>query len=286
MEYEKIDISAIEKVGVIDFSKMQKEAFIDVNEKIPYPPVALSIGTQQTGQETYPIPFGTYGNFSCIVGASKAKKTFIKSLILASYIGGKSSNYASNIKSHIVGNKFVLDFDTEQSEFHSQLVFKRIPKLVGENYDYYKPYYLRKYDFKERLQFIEYMILESEYRDNIGMVNIDGFADLVKDVNDLESCNALVQSMLKWTDISNCHLTGILHANFGSSKPTGHLGSAILKKSETVAMLNVDETDKNYTNVSFPYTRSFGIDDFKFTIDNNGLPIIEDGLPLDDGISF
>jgi hypothetical protein len=149
-----------------------------------------------------------------------------------------------------------------------------VQQITGGYYKNYKPFYLRKYGYKERVQFIEYMILESEYKNNIGFVNIDGFADLVKDVNDLESCNNLVQKLLTWTDKSQCHLTGILHANYGSSKPTGHLGSAILKKSETVCMLNVDENDRNYTNVIFPYTRSFGIDEFRFTIDGYGLPII------------
>ena len=272
---KKIDIKNMQTNGVFDFNKMHNDSFVDVNEKLPYPPVALSVGETNLGQERYPIPFGTFGNFSCIVGASKAKKTFIKSLILASFIGGKSTNYASDFKSHREKDMFILDFDTEQGKWHSQRVFRRVIDIAGGNYEMYKPFYLRRYDYKERLQFIEYCILESEYRNNIGFVNIDGFADLVKDVNDLESCNSLVQSMLKWTDISQCHLTGILHSNYDTLKPTGHLGSAILKKSETVCNLSVDENDPKYTNVTFKYTRSFPIDDFSFYIDDFGLPIVE-----------
>lgn len=271
---QKVDINNLEHI--IDFKKIQRESFIDVKEDLPYPPVALSIGETALGQNRYPIPFGTFGNFSCIVGASKSKKTFAKSLLLASFIGGGSTKYAPDFKTHRKKDMFVLDFDCEQGKWHSQRVFKRVIEIVGDGYEYYKPFYLRKYDYKERLQFIEWCIMESEYRNNIGFVNIDGYADLVNDVNDLTDCNNLVQKLLKWTDVSKCHITGILHSNYGSKKPTGHLGSAILKKSETVCNLVLNEQDFNLTDVTFPYTRSFNIEDFSFRIDNDGLPQIED----------
>lgn len=275
---DTIDVNNLDGLIDLDFNKVLKDAFIDVNLPIDKPPSAVSIGEMQLGQTIYTRDFGTYGNFSCITGASKAKKTFLKSLIVSAYIGGNSNEYAPDILGHRKTDKYVLDFDTEQSRWHSQRVFKRVGKINGENYNNYKPFYLRKYDYKERLAFIDWCIMskDSPFHGNIGFVNIDGFADLVADVNDLTSCNELVAKMLKWTDVSQCHLTGILHKNFGTSKPTGHLGSAILKKAETVCMLDVDENDKNYTNVSFPYTRGFNIEDFSFRIDEYGLPRVGD----------
>ena len=282
MDFEQIDLKQIENAGVLNFQKIHDESFVDVNEDLPKPPTALSIGDITLGNETFDRAFGTYGNFSCISGQSKAKKTFLKSLIIASYIGGNSNNYAPNIKGHRDNDKFILDFDTEQSKWHSQRVFKRVPRITnleyinGSNYEFYKPFYLRRYNYKERLQFIEWCLFESEYKDNIGFVNIDGFADLVADVNDLTSCNELTAKLLKWTDISQCHLTGILHLNPGTDKPTGHLGSSIMKKAETVCILKVDENDPKYTDVSFPLTRGFPIDEFRFRINEFGLPIIDD----------
>lgn len=263
------------KDEIIDYSKVHKTAYVDVNEPLEKPPIAISIGQVTYGQTIFDCAFGTFGNFSCITGASKAKKTFLKSLILASFIGGNSNNYAEDIKSHRTKDMYILDFDTEQGKWHSQRVFKRVIQLSGGEYPMYKPFYLRRYDYKERLQFIEWCILESEYRNNIGMVNIDGFADLVKDVNDLESCNGLVAKMLKWTDISQCHLTGILHQNYDSKKPTGHLGSAILKKSETVCMLSKNDIEPNFVDVDFPYTRGFPIEKFTFSVNDFGLPVVE-----------
>ena len=271
MALEKIKL---EDIGLVEFDgfKIQREAFVDVNEEIERPPIALSIGETIQGNNTYPCEFGTYGNFSCIHGPSKAKKSFLKSLIGATYIGGKSNIYAPNIKSHRVGNKYVLDFDTEQSKWHSQRVFKRVPKMVGSDYEFYKPYYLRRYDWDVRLEFIEWIMNQPPYKNNIGMVIIDGYADLVKDVNDIETCNNLVQKLMTLSDIHNCHITGILHSNYGTEKPTGWLGSAILKKAETVCILEVDKSDSNVTNASFGYTRGFRIEPFSFRINDFGLP--------------
>ena len=257
-----------------DFTHIHREAFVDVNAKLLMPPLAISIGTHEYRGDSIPNAFGTYGNFSCVVGASKSRKSFFKSLLIASYIGGNSVEYAPDFRSHRTDESFILDFDTEQSQYHSQRVFKRVCEIAGSNSEYYKPYSLRKYDFRERLEFIEWCMLESDYKDNIGLVSIDGFADLVADVNSLVECNELVQKLLKWTDVSQCHLTGILHTNFGSDKATGHLGSAIMKKAETVCVLEYGE---QATSVKFKYTRGFPIDAFDFRIGNDGLPRTETG---------
>lgn len=273
MELEKIKF---EDIGIIEFdgAKIRRDAYVDINKTIEKPPLALSIGQTSQGQNVYDCEFGTYGNFSCLHGASKSKKTFLKALIIATYIGGESVNYAPNIKSHRIGNKYILDFDTEQSKWHAQRVFKRAIKIVGEDYQYYAPFYLRRYDWNVRLEFIEWIMNQAPYKGNIGLVNIDGYADLVKDINDLDSCNNLVQKMMTLSDIHNCHITGVLHSNYGTEKPTGHLGSAILKKAETICRLEVDKIDKHITNVTFDYTRGFPIESFQFTINDFGLPII------------
>lgn len=276
---EAIDLKDLDGVGELDYQKIAKESFINVSKKIEYPPTALSIGNYSYGSQLMPISFGTYGNFSCLVGATKSMKTFLKSLFMGAYIGGNSTVLAPEIKTHRNDDKYVIDFDTEQGEWHAQKTFKRVGDIVGGDYENYKPFYLRKLPPKERLQFIEWCLLESSYRGKIGLASIDGFADLVTDVNDLTQSNSLTQKLLEWTDIGNFHLTGVLHKNFGTNKPTGHLGSSILKKAETVCMLDRrlnGESPTGFIDVSFPYTRGFSIDDFGFFINDNGLPEIED----------
>lgn len=269
---ERIDINNIN--AGLNFEKIHKDSFIDIRAKLLPPPIAISIGMNPFN--SFPCRFATYGNFSCIVGGSKAKKTYLKSLLIASYIGGKSIDYAPAIKSHRTSDKFIIDVDTEQSDWDAQRVFKRVESLTGGLYKNYKPFYLRKYDYKERLQFVEWLLMESQYKNNIGLLSIDGIADLVSDVNDLEQSNNLTQKLLDWTDKTKCHIITVLHKNFGTTKPTGHLGSSVLKKAETVAMVDKDEADINYSNVNFDdYTRGGSIDNFAFRINEEGLPIVD-----------
>ena len=37
---------------------------------------------------------------------------------------------------------------------------------------------------------------------------------------------------MEWSQKFNCHIITVIHSNFGSDKPTGHLGSALEKKRE------------------------------------------------------
>ena len=246
-----------------------KDSFIDIDVELKRQPVALSIGESTYRQTIYPLPFGSYGDYSCIVGSSKSKKTFLKSALVAGYFGGQSTHYFPNVKGHHSEHKFVIDIDTEQSDYHSQRVFRRVSEMIGTNPEYYKPFSLRKYSPDERIGFIDWLFYESPYKGHIGLVSIDGYADLINDFNSLEQSTMLSQKLLKWSADSKCHITGILHKNFGSSKPVGHIGSTILKKAETVVFL---ENDEDFTKVKCTYSRNVPFEDFKFVVDENWLP--------------
>jgi len=254
-------------IGIIDYSKIKQESFINPNETIQPQPIALSLGETEYKGNYYPIPIGSYGDFSCIVGASKSRKTFMKSLIVAGYLGGNSSNY-SDITGHN-NDKFVLEFDTEQSHYHTQRVTRRVIEMIGINDERYKSYSLRQYEPKIRFEFIEYMIMESEFINNIGLISIDGFVDLITDFNSLEQSTQLTEKLLQWTSKANCHITGILHKNYGSSKPVGHVGSSILKKAETVIFI---EKENELTKVNCEYSRNIPFDEFYFEVGNDWLP--------------
>jgi len=64
-----------------------------------------------------------------------------------------------------------------------------------------------------------------------------------------------------------------LHRNFGTKKPTGHLGSAILKKAETVIFV---EKENELTLVNPEYTRNQPFETFAFAVDSNWLPFVVD----------
>lgn len=266
---------------LINVHNIYESSFVDVTKKIEQPPIAISIGSRMFRDRSYPIPFGTYGNFSCLVGPSKSKKSFLKSLIVASYIGGDTSQYASSIKPHRDRDCYVIDIDTEQSMYDAQKVFKRTMKLVGrENYEYYKPFALRPYEPKQRIEFIEWLIYESELKDNIGFISIDGLADLVDDFNDLKESQKVIQKVMKWTDDKQFHLTTILHSNYGTAKAVGHIGSSVLKKAETICYIT---NNGEYVTASFPQTRGYPIEDFSYAVNDMDLPyLVRDQLNKED----
>ena len=271
--YEKFKLEDLVKNTEIDFQEMHDKCLVDVSLELPPPPVALSLGSYTYKNQVYPIPFGTYGNFSCLVGASKSMKTFLKSALIAGYIGGRSTDYFPDLKGHNTKGKFIIDVDTEQSLWHTQRVARRVCEMVGANYGMYKPFTTREYDARIRFQYVEWIMMESEYRNDIGLITIDGAADIMDSVNDLDEANKITQGMMKWTTQSNAHLSTVLHRNHGSDKPTGHLGSSIMKKAETVAFVTREDES---TKVTPDYCRNYPFREFYFELDANHLPTIND----------
>ena len=258
-----------------DFKKIFNEALIDPSEELKPQPIALSIRESEYKGTLYPIPFGSYGDFSCIVGASKSRKTFFKSMIEAGYIGGKSNILNPSIKGHNTNDKFVISFDTEQSKYHTQRVQRRVLELIGGNCDFYKTFSLRQYTPKERFDFIDWIVFESEFKNNIGLMSIDGYVDLVTDFNSLEQATGLTEKLLQWTAIGKMHCTGILHKNFGTSKPVGHVGSSVLKKAETVVFV---EKNENETIAKCEYSRNIPFEPITFDVNKDWLPYETDNI--------
>lgn len=206
---------------------------IDINEKIEYPPVCLSYGEKvlqsNKGDTIVPIALGTYGNLSVITAPPKTKKTFFVSLLASAYLSG-TNIYGGKIKGHR-GDGDLIHFDTEQGNWHAAKVFRR-PLDMDNNIpaDKYHTFALRTIGFKERLEFIEYYLKEKI--DKPSLVIVDGVADLLADVNNIEQTNKLVSALMRISTQYNCHIINVIHQNYGSQKlGTGHLGSALEKKS-------------------------------------------------------
>ena len=249
-----------------------EQCFVNPNEEIEYPPVAISLGEHsfitKEGSVTYPTPIGTYGNFSFIQAPPKHKKTFLVSLLSAAYLGGNSSRFVGKIKGHRDG-KCVLHFDTEQGKFHAQRVFRRVLDMSSLEDQCYDTFALRTLAPEDRLELIDYVLKNSP---NVGLLVIDGIADLVSDVNNIEESNKVVQMVMKWTEIYNCHIITVIHTNHNTNKPTGHLGSALEKKAETQIQLEKDEENPTIINVSCKASRSKSFDDFSFFVNDYGYP--------------
>ena len=263
------------------FEEINKECRIDPFQKVEYPPVAISMGETIMNGKTYPIPIGTYGNFSFISAPPKTKKTFLVSLMSSVYLNNEVT-FGGGMKGHREGRGLV-HIDTEQGKFHASKVFKRPFDITGKDtFDNYHTFALRKYNFMERLKFIDYYLYNKV--DDVGVVIIDGIADLVSDVNDLTQSNLCVQYLMRWTEELNCHIITVIHSNFGSDKPTGHLGSFLEKKAETQIQLEANTKHSSMVTVKCKRSRSFPFETFSFTVNDYGLPQVVGDLydPLKD----
>jgi len=255
----------------------EEECFINPLEKITYPEPAISFGTKEyetkDGIIEYPIPIGTYGNFSFIQAPPKSKKTFFVSLLSAAYLAGDLQSFCGDLKANR-NDRHLIHFDTEQGNFHAANVFRRPIDMTGIKTDKYHTLALRQLSFKERIDFIEYYLYDKLEAKNIGLVIIDGIADLCSDVNNIEESNNVVQKLMKWTKELNCHIITVIHSNFGSDKPTGHLGSFLEKKTETQIQLELNTVNKGLVTVSCKRSRNASFENFSFKINKFGLPQI------------
>ncbi len=268
----------MKKISIEERKALLKKCQINPLEIIKYPPIAISIGNtvlkNSKGGEVVKIPLGTYGNFSFIQGVPKSKKSFFVSLLSSAYLA--DNQFTGLIKGNR-GNRSLIHFDTEQSDFHSSKVFRRAIDMSGITDKYYT-FALRELNYFERIQVIEQSLNQIK---DVGLVIIDGIADLVSDVNDLEQSNQCIQYLMKWTAKYRCHIITVIHSNYGTSKPTGHLGSFLEKKCETQIELELNPALSDRVNVSCRRSRGFPFESFSFKVNKIGLPeVIENGYDL------
>ena len=273
----KIEVSKDLLHNDFDFKKIHESILIDLNVVYDRPRLVISIGRDDKfyNGTNYPLRFGTAGNISMIKGEEKARKSFLKSLLLGCSFGGRSNLYTNSIDilGHNLKDKYIFDVDTEQDEYDSWLNAIRIPKLVGIKPDNYIPVRLREKTPNERMQYLEYLFMESEYRNNLGLVSIDGYVDLINDFNSQIESSELTQKLMKWSSISKCHITGVLHLNPNSDKARGHLGTILQQKCETVVII-ADKGD--YSLVTCQRGRGKKFKDFCITVNDEWLPEIID----------
>jgi hypothetical protein len=259
--------------------RLTEDCLIDPAEELSYPLSALSCGhtTMKTkeGTITYPIPIGTYGNFSFIQAPPKTKKTFLVSLLVATYLNNTIEGYTGQLEGHRNNNQHVVHFDTEQGNWHAQRVFRRPLMMPKQNPDNYHTLALRQLSFIDRINFIEYYLYDKLEGKNIGLVVIDGIADLCSDVNDITQGNYVAQKLMQWTKELNCHIITVIHSNYGSTKATGHLGSTLYKKCETAINLEVNTVHTDQITVSCVMSRNTPFESFDFLVNDYGLPKVQ-----------
>lgn len=273
------DFKNVENDIIENISDVFKQTIIDINSVVERPPLAVSIGydDKSYGGIHYPLKFGSMGNISLITGQEKSRKTFVKSLIESCTIGGKSNNYTStlDIKGYL-DDKYLISIDTEQSLYDALMTAKRVPYMVGNIPENYISLMWREKTTSERLQLLEWLYMESPYRNNLGLTMLDGVVDCVQDFNSLTECKKLTEKLMKYTSVTNSHLCALLHLNPNTDKLRGHLGTILGQKAEMVMIV---ENKGEYSECRCKVIRGGKpFNTFTIRIDDYWMPYISDDL--------
>ena len=249
---------------------------INLKEKVERPPILLSIGFDDKSYKGvhYPLKFASLGNFSVIKGQQKTRKSFMKSLLESCLLGGNSFKFCDylEIKSHGLGNKWVISIDNEQSRYDVWMNGIRIPEMVGYHPENYKVLMWREKSREERKLYLDWLFMKSPYKDNLGMVILDGYVDFINDSNDQTECNVFIDLIMKYSSMTNCHIMGMIHTNPNSEKMRGHLGTIAGQRAETV--MNI-ENKGEYSLASCSDIRgSKPFKEFTIRIDEDWLPYV------------
>ena len=260
-----------------NYASMYNECLVDLSEVKMLPPTALGIGHHEYKGETYLNNTFTYGEFSVIKAKSKRKKTFFKSALIAGYIGGQITNNFPEFKTQRNTNEetHIIDIDTEQGDYYAQRSFRRIADLVGNPYEHYYPFGVEGWTPSEIISFIDGLFNDPKHKGKIKWISIDGVADLVENSNDIIESNKVAKKLMKWRKEYKCHINCVIHNN-SNGEATGHLGSYVQKRSETVIDLEDTDPDPKVRNspiqVVQAYSRGASFDYFHFKLNEETLP--------------
>lgn len=259
--YEKIEIGKKEEKSV---SFMDTEKYrIKHTDEIPLPDTVLSFGGQVVS---------TRKNIFGITGKAKVGKSFLMTLINGAVLKkGETGVLASYLPK---GKDRILYIDTEQSDYHVSLVVKRIKNLAEENrMDNLLMYAFDSVPTQTRFDYTEFLIQNTK---DIGLVIIDGIADLVKTVNDEIIACDMADTLRRWATINDIAIGYVLHQNpSDNAKMRGHLGTVLMNKSETVIQISSSKENESVKLVETTQTRNKKPDNWSFEI-INGAPVVMD----------
>jgi hypothetical protein len=243
--------------------KLETKALLDWSKEYPQPRFICRLKTPTEWHNLMSL-----GNFSCFTGKSKSRKSFARFFIEAGAISNKTIQDKFIIKLP-EGKQNVVCFDTEQG---INKVFRNAYSIVKmaqiQSLNHYKVYALRDFNYLDRCKIIEHVLNETN---NLGFVFIDGVADLAFGNNDEQEANRVVQLLMTWTASFDIHINTVIHQPKGADWATGHLGSAIEKKAETVINIKKDGSYSIFEPKQLRESDDF--EPFPFLI-NDGLPEI------------
>ena len=193
------------------------------------------------------ITIGTPSNISTITAAVKSGKSAAIEAIAAATFAAEDCD-TLGFESGNPGGKALLHFDSEQSpEDHWHHVDRIIRRAHADTAPkWLKSYCLTGLTFKQCQECVwEAMRIAREEYPGILAVLIDGYCDLISDVNDSAESNDFVARLHGLAIQYACHISGVIHLNPGTEKSRGHLGSQLERKAETNLQMEKNKDDES-----------------------------------------
>jgi len=203
-------------------------------------------------------------NISCVTGKAKVGKTFLMTLINEAIL--HKGEFQDKLRSYLPkGKDKIIYIDTEQSKFHISLILKRIQRVISdEKLDNVLMFNFDALGTEIRREYVEQLIYGI---DGVGVVIIDGVADLVYDPNDIRESSVMADDLRRWATERDLHIINVLHQNpSASDKMRGHLGTILTNKSETVIQISSAKDDESVKLVETLATRNKRPENWSFEI--------------------
>jgi hypothetical protein len=239
-----------------------KKTRIDLSEDIPDPQALVS-------KESLPVC--TRGNFSFVIGLPGSRKSFLCTGIAGAFLNETGCIGLENPN----GTGKLLWIDTEQAKGHVARIGRRLHRIakipVKSNSERIIIHFLREYQAEERRRIFDTCV--NHY--NPDFIVLDGISDLITDPNNSEQANGIITEIMAMSKEHNCHILTVIHANVGSEKARGHLGSEALRKCETAIYA---EAHDDVTLCKWVKTRDMRPEDFAFCI-IDGIPVKTEYVP-------
>lgn len=257
-----------------EISEQLKKFKVSIDDEVPMPEIVLSV-CDVNGRNKRMVM--TRENISCVTAQAKVGKTFLIKLIVSAIL--KRGIFQNRLISELpIGRDKILYIDTEQSKFHVKLGLSQIKTMLGtENENELNRMQVYQFDAVstlQRLEFVKWLI----YNEKPDFVVLDGISDLALDTNNLKEADELVTNLRIWATENNCHICNVIHQNPNDlqTKMKGHLGTKLQDKSEIVIGVSVDKENDSNRIVQSLASRNRKPDPFEFTINENGMPEIQE----------
>ena len=257
---DETDIKVLPQPSTFEELKAQQPDFLKSDEWFGTP-IAPSEWLDFTEAYTSPNfalsfrgrPFARLGDVQVISGQAGHGKSMLFSQIITALLKGEFGELRYELADSIPNPKILL-IDTEQSKNDVIAGKNRVMELCGwgmqQAIDNFRVIMLRDTEtaigrWRKTLQ--------SVYEVQPNFIILDGLLDVVEDFNAQTECAELIFKCLQTATHYKAAMMCVLHQNPLSTKLTGHLGSAAMRK---VSDILVVSKDKKSDNIVFNVTQA------------------------------